>query len=136
MIQLHSPLTKRLIWMPPGGGVQQGESLTDCVEREVLEECALIVKAQELMYVTELILPEAHVIEFYFRCSFLSGSLQLGEDPERSKRILQAAEWVPVEQLSKKANVHPAFLRERLAHDLTSEIQLPYFFKTGSTIHQ
>lgn len=136
LIQLHSPLTKRLIWMPPGGGVLEGESLTDCVEREVLEECEIRVRAQQLMYVTELILPKAHVLEFYFRCEYLGGELRLGEDPERSERILKAAKWLPVSELKTQESLHPAFLRERLANDLTSNNQQASFFKTAATIHQ
>ena len=136
LIQLHSPLTNRLIWMPPGGGVKVGESLTDCVKREIQEECGLQVEVHNLMYVTELILPKAHVLEFYFRCEYLSGTLSLGEDPERAKAILRQAQWLPLEQISMQQNLHPAFLRERLIGDLASQNQAPFFFKTADSIHQ
>jgi ADP-ribose pyrophosphatase YjhB (NUDIX family) len=36
-------------WTPPGGGVEQGESITEAVAREVLEETNMRVIKQELL---------------------------------------------------------------------------------------
>jgi 8-oxo-dGTP diphosphatase len=43
----------RSYWLLPGGGVQLGETLKACLEREFLEELKLRIDAGELLFVVE-----------------------------------------------------------------------------------
>ena len=38
LAQVHSPVTENLVWTPPGGGLQFGEQMDDCLKREFAEE--------------------------------------------------------------------------------------------------
>ncbi len=44
---LFSYLKKRDQYLFPGGGLEEGENIKDGIEREVREECGLIVRAEE-----------------------------------------------------------------------------------------
>ena len=71
--------------MPPGGGVELGESLKETVAREFKEETGLEVNVQTLVHINELIQAPFHVIEFYFAVEETGGELKLGTDPEHPK---------------------------------------------------
>lgn len=85
LVQLRSPVTDSLIWMPPGGGVERGESLQQTLIREFKEETGLAIAVGKLLYLNEFIEEPFHAIEFYFRVSKISGNPKLGSDPEFSE---------------------------------------------------
>ncbi|MGK7390486.1 MAG: NUDIX domain-containing protein [Candidatus Cyclobacteriaceae bacterium M2_1C_046] len=90
------------LWMPPGGGVEFGETTEEALKREVLEETRLKVKKAEFQLIFEFIKPPLHAIEFFFNVPEYSGELILGSDPELGdQQILQRAEFVTFEQLSR-----------------------------------
>lgn len=84
LLQVHSPVTDSLIWIPPGGGVEMGESLSKTVKREFKEETGLEVTVHNLLHINELIEPPFHAVELYFRVKKSGGSLTQGFDPEHS----------------------------------------------------
>lgn len=56
----------------PGGGLEFGEGLRDCVKREFMEECGLTIRVGEHVYTTDFFQPSAfdnreQVISVYFR---------------------------------------------------------------------
>lgn len=122
MVQLHSPVTGGLIWMPPGGGVQFGEALTGTLCREMAEETGLTVSAGPLWYLHEVVTPHVHAIEFYFRCDWQHGELQKGMDPEysRQEQIIRDVDWIPLKQLNRE-DVHPLYLKTNLLNDWQAE---------------
>ena len=72
-------------WTLPGGAVELGESLKDCVIREIREETDLLVEPLEIVEVVDRIDRENGRIRFHyiiadFLCSLVSGSLQAGSD--------------------------------------------------------
>lgn len=89
------------LWMPPGGGVEFGETTEEALIRETYEETRLNVKKAEFQLIFEFIKPPLHAIEFFFNISEYTGDLQLGSDPELGdEQILQEAEFVTFEELS------------------------------------
>lgn len=96
LIQLRSPVSKNLVWIPPGGGVEFGESIKNTVQREFLEETGLVVSVHNLLFINELIEPPFHALEFFFRVERISGELKLGEDPEHSvdEQILKDLQFI------------------------------------------
>ena len=71
-----------LLWLPPGGGINFGESLKQALHREFKEETGLTIKVNQLYTVHEFIQPPLHAIEFFFDVERLGGELLLGNDPE------------------------------------------------------
>lgn len=79
----HSGLGKAgFLWNPPGGGLQFGESVSQAVEREFLEETGLVVQAGEFVCFSEHIGDGLHALELFFRVNRIGGTLALGTDPE------------------------------------------------------
>ena len=86
----------RRYWMLPGGGLQWGETLAACGEREVREETGLQIRAERLLYVTETIDPSGsrHILNLVMLGNYLSGSLRCP-----TEEIIETVEWFPVGDL-------------------------------------
>ncbi len=56
----------RDFWTIPGGSVKAGETLIDCINRELLEETGMVFEIEHLLFIRELITSSRHRIEFYF----------------------------------------------------------------------
>jgi 8-oxo-dGTP diphosphatase len=66
-----------IYWYLPGGKPEKGESLTQCVEREVYEETGLTVKTNQLHFVLECfdLNDQVHKLNFYFKTTVVQGQL-------------------------------------------------------------
>lgn len=86
-------------WAIPGGKVQAGESLRVAVEREILEETAISVRAAEMVYQLEYIEhDEAGALAFHYvvldyAATYLSGEPCAGDDAAE-------AAWVHFDKLA------------------------------------
>jgi ADP-ribose pyrophosphatase len=86
-------------WTVPGGVLELGETLRSGIEREVLEETGLTVKAGDVVDVFENIWPDSegktqfHYVLVDFLCELISGNLHAATD-------VSAARWITPEELS------------------------------------
>lgn len=97
-------------WTLPGGGVEHHETPWAAVEREVLEETGLVVRATALLGVYAK--PKQGDLVFSFRCEVESGSLVVTDEaddlgyfpidalpanlsPKQAERIHDAATAIP-----------------------------------------
>lgn len=114
------PLTDRVLlirsprrgWEFPGGQVEEGESLTDALVREVQEETGLTVDICELVGVYSNI--HSHIVMFGFLCEWLEG------EPTTSPESLEVA-WVERDRALERVT-NPAIydrLRDMLNFDGT-----------------
>ena len=89
------------LWSPPGGGVEFGQSLSETLKREFLEETNIAVTIKNHLYTNEHIDDRHHAIEFFFSVERISGQLRLGHDPELSseEQILMEARFFSSEDL-------------------------------------
>ena len=73
----------RKYWLVPGGGVDFGESVTEALSRELVEELSLAVEPSDLVFSCDSIDPSGHrhVLNLFFSCSENGGELKLGDDP-------------------------------------------------------
>ena len=113
LVQLRSPITNQLVWMLPGGGLQFGETMKTCLQREFLEETGLQIRVGSLFAVNEVCSPPFHAVENYFKVYKTGGVPQLGCDPEHAsdEQIIKDLQWVSKEQLKRK-KVIPEQLKE------------------------
>jgi 8-oxo-dGTP diphosphatase len=87
------------LWAIPGGKVHAGESLRTAVEREILEETSIAIRAGQMVYHLEYIEhDEAGVLAFHyvvldFAGEYLSGEPCAGDDAEE-------AAWVRFDELA------------------------------------
>lgn len=86
-------------WAIPGGKVDAGESMRAAVEREILEETSIVIRAGEMVYQLEYIEHDKdgalafHYVVLDFAAEYLSGEVCAGDDAED-------AAWVRLDELS------------------------------------
>jgi 8-oxo-dGTP diphosphatase len=90
----HAPLQGE--WSLPGGAVELGETLTDAVRREVLEETGLVVDVGPVVEVIERVQrDDAGGVEYHFvvvdyKCRRLEGTLAAGSDAADARWVAPA----------------------------------------------
>ncbi len=79
------------LWEFPGGKREPGETLEDCLRREVREELGAKISESVLFQSVRHDYPDKSVELHFFRCTLEPGSMQLAEGTD--------LRWVPAEQL-------------------------------------
>jgi 8-oxo-dGTP diphosphatase len=99
----HRGLAETDFWAPPGGGINFGESTTDCLSRELREETGLETRAGEFLFACEFIREPLHAIELFFTVTRIGGTLKAGQDPEMKSgdQIIQNVQFLPWEAIQK-----------------------------------
>ncbi|MBC8111399.1 MAG: NUDIX hydrolase [Verrucomicrobia bacterium] len=87
-----------VFWCPPGGGLAFGESVSECLVREFLEETGLHIIVGKFLFAGELLAPPLHAVELFFEVKVVSGNLQTGHDPELAGVIAEVA-WLNESQI-------------------------------------
>jgi 8-oxo-dGTP diphosphatase len=87
------------VWSLPGGRLEPGESLTDCVVREVEEECGLLVAPVELAYVIDAHnqVHDQHFLVHVFSCRRVAGELRTPPGDE----FVTKAIWVHRDEVAR-----------------------------------
>lgn len=104
----------------PGGGLQWGEGLKDCLKREFQEELSITINVSDLFYCTDFFIESAfkksdQLISIYFivnyplvdNLTFPSYSIPFKEETERFR-------WVSLKEISKK---HVTFPIDKIVAD-------------------
>ena len=63
-------------WFLPGGTLEDGETLAECVEREVFEETGFVVKAKRLISVADTDFKDPPLVHILFTVEKVSGSIK------------------------------------------------------------
>lgn len=99
----HKGLLNNDVWLPPGGGIEFGETTEDALVREFREETNLKVTINEFIGINEYITNELHAIELFYKVIYKSGTLRLGYDPEmdKSNQLLKEIKFLRKNQAQK-----------------------------------
>ena len=99
----HSGLNEsNEFWSPPGGGLQFGETIEECLKREFLEETNTIILVGKFLKIREFLKPPLHAIELYYEVKIASGIVKKGFDPDMEEQIINDIQWFNFEQILKK----------------------------------
>lgn len=97
-------------WYTPGGRLEPGESLEQCLVREVFEETGLQIEVDNLIHVAEFIEIEQsrHKIECYFVARAIGDTAKIDwqdqDGPVEHRRLFT------LEEIRSASNVFPKFL--------------------------
>lgn len=105
-------------WACPGGGVEGDEDLSAAAEREVFEETGITIRAGAMAYIDELIDGGGRIVKFWFLGSYLSGAINVADNPADGESIVDAG-WFPLDALP-AGHVFPEPLRSRFVTDLAA----------------
>jgi 8-oxo-dGTP diphosphatase len=101
------------LWSPPGGGLQFGEKIKDCLVREFREETGLEVTPTRFLFLQEFLQEPLHAIEFFFEVQIVGGTLKTGSDPELGpdKQLIQEVAFKTLLQLQqdRASELHQIF---------------------------
>lgn len=90
-------------WSPPGGGLQFGETIEDCLKREFLEETSTVISVGSFLKINEFVQPPLHAIELFYEVKILSSEIEIGFDPEMEEQIIKDVKWLSFEEVLNKA---------------------------------
>ncbi|MEO8884742.1 MAG: NUDIX hydrolase [Mucilaginibacter sp.] len=99
----------------PGGGVEYGEGLTDCLKREFLEECDVEIEVLNHFYTTDFFVKsafgDAQIISVYYRVKAISplnlSIKTVAFDFDGEGEVLQAFRWVALTDLQPEDMTFP-----------------------------
>ena len=101
------------LWSPPGGGLQFGEKIKDCLVRVFAEETGLVVQPERFLFMQEFLQPPLHALELFFEVHVVGGELKTGSDPELSAadQLIQEVAYKTLVELQKDVTgeLHPIF---------------------------
>ncbi|MBA9077483.1 NUDIX domain-containing protein [Rufibacter quisquiliarum] len=100
-----------VFWIPPGGGLEYGEKVKDCLIREFREETGLEVEVGRFLYLNEFLKPPLHAMELFFEVKLVQGELALGTDPELAldAQLLQEVRLLTIREMFQlqREELHP-----------------------------
>ena len=100
-------------WTTPGGHLEKGETLHECVIRETNEETGLVITPHHLVYVFELKYKETgrDKIDCFFQCEAINDLDPNWQDLDGG--VVQHSKYYSYDELS-TINVAPLFLKNYL----------------------
>lgn len=103
VLLIHRIKEGREYWVFPGGGVEDGESLSDALRRECMEELGVIVEIGDVFTINEFTADNVISKEFFIKCEIVGGELGSGKGPEyvsdNGYKGTYNLEWISVKEL-------------------------------------
>lgn len=116
----HRGLHNVDFWSPPGGGLEFGQGVAECLEKEFLEETGLSVVSDRFLFACEFIRQPLHAVELFFEVSVRGGTLRKGDDPEWP--IIEAVQFMSPSEIAR--------IPETSRHGIFSVVPMPGDLKT------
>jgi 8-oxo-dGTP diphosphatase len=98
-------------WEPPTGVLEGDETLSECAEREVLEETGIVVEAQAVTGIYRNIAAKYQPLAIAWRCAYVAG------DPRPTAEAAQAAWLAPEDAVKRMARAIAIRVTDGMAID-------------------
>jgi mutator protein MutT len=92
-------VTESRRWALPGGRPEFGETIEQCLVREMKEETGLDISVKDLLYVTDRFYRNIHVVHMLFVVEKIGGKLRSGKKLELKTEKIRELAMVPVDRL-------------------------------------
>jgi len=104
-------------WTLPGGGLEKGERIGDCLKREIWEESGLEIEVKEVLFVFDVIEPERQVVTIVFRARKSGGEFKPKNVPVGPRLV--GMDFIPLEKIKEIELIPP------LADEIEKAINRP-----------
>ncbi|QCR21731.1 NUDIX hydrolase [Pontibacter sp. SGAir0037] len=103
LVRHQATIANNCFWAPPGGGLQFGETVEACLQREFFEETGLQVAVKRFLFLNEFLQPPLHAIELFFEVQILGGQAATGYDPESpaDQQLIEEVAFLPMSEIRK-----------------------------------
>jgi 8-oxo-dGTP diphosphatase len=123
LVKHEHPVSGAESWIPPGGGLKDGENIYDCAVRETFEETGLRVVLGSILYLREFVDTELHChhFEIFILAKSFDGNLTIGNvDPnDRDYPYIKEVRFLSQEEMN-KLTVYPEILKDEFWRDYAS----------------
>ncbi len=102
ILLVKQELIEQSHWSFPGGALEFGETIEQCLVREMKEETGLDVKVKELLYICDRFHQlNHHVVDITFLVEKVRGGLRSNSFLAKDREIIREIRMVPVDELIK-----------------------------------
>jgi mutator protein MutT len=92
-------VTETRHWALPGGRLEFGETIEQCLIREIKEETGLDISVKELLYVTDRFYRNTHIVHMLFLVQKTGGKLRSGKELKLETEKIKEFTMAPVDKL-------------------------------------
>ena len=123
LVKHEHPVSGVESWIPPGGGLKDGENIYDCAIRETFEETGLNVVLGSILYLREFVDSELnyHHFEIFILAKSFNGNLTIGNlDPnDMDGPYIKEVRFLSQEETD-KLTIYPEILKDEFWGDYAS----------------
>ena len=124
LVHNQHPVTGLEYWIPPGGGLENNESIYECAIRETREETGLAVMLGPILYIGEFLDLENnhHVIEAFILADEYTGRLSNDNWQPGEKKFIKGYGFLSRREMS-DLNVFPDVLKDEFWDVIKADVK-------------
>lgn len=135
VLRQKNPKTGFEWWTLPGGGMEPEESVIDTIVREVQEECNVLCRPLQLIYVSEYVdyaIDTHHLGMFFLTALEPDSVIKAGIDPELEVQFIKECRFISEEELKNSSiPIFPPVFKEQFWEDLKGNFKDHEIYQRG-----